>query len=475
MSARSEAIARGLKTYKSDRLCKSGHDSERSVKTGTCLECTRLAALAWMKRNPQKMSAYTAAYRERNKEVVLLKDRELKRRLRKEQPEKIKHTNAKAYAKKVLETQGREVLRANRIEVSEVIKRLQEAHAGQIQYLHGYESMTSDAWFLCVQHGVEFQAHPHNVLRGSNGCSKCNHMKSRGEEEIFRFLSIFCHTEQRTRQVIKPKELDIYVPPGLAVEYCGEYFHSVKSKQDAENRHFVKYKRCQELGIRLLTIYESEWQQRKSAIKRLLRHAVGKGKGSLMARKCDLKRVLPHEAKDFYEAYHPQGGQGSGEHYGLYWKNKLVACMRFSFGANDRGQAERVWTLTRYATRIQVAGGASRLFNAFLQEHQPSLVKSFSDNRYFSGGMYEQLGFKLEQELKPDYAVYHPALGLLPKTSYQRKNIQKRLDQLKIDHVYGHQTDPRSESEMIKFMGAGKLYDCGKKKWVWRIDTPSST
>ena len=195
MSARSEAIARGLKTYKSDRLCKSGHDSERSVKTGTCLECTRLAASAWMKRNPHKMSAYTAAYRERNKEVVLLKDRELKRRLRKEQPEKIRQAGARAYAKKVLETQGREVLRANRLEVSGVIKRLQETHAGQIQYLHGYDSMTSDAWFLCVQHGVEFQAHPHNVLRGSNGCSKCNHMKSRGEEEIFRFLSIFCHAE----------------------------------------------------------------------------------------------------------------------------------------------------------------------------------------------------------------------------------------------------------------------------------------
>jgi hypothetical protein len=89
--------------------------------------------------------------------------------------------------------------------------------------------------------------------------------------------------------------------------------------------------------------------------------------------------------------------------------------------------------------------------------------------------MYEQLGFKLEQELKPDYAVYHPALGLLPKTSYQRKNIQKRLDQLKIDHAYDHTIDPRSESEMIRFMGAGKLYDCGKKKWVWRIDTPSAT
>lgn len=473
MSARSEAIANGLKTYKSDRLCKSGHDSERSVKTGTCLECTRLAAAAWIKRNPKKMAEYAAAYRGKNKDLVLFKDRELKRRLRKEQPEKVREAGAKAYAKKVMETYGRDVLRGNRLEISEVIKRLQETHSGKIQYLHGYVSLTTDSWFLCVNHGTEFKAHPHNVLRGANGCQKCNHMKSRGEDEVMKFLSIFCHAEQRTRKVIAPKELDVYVPPGLAVEYCGEYFHSARG--GSEMRHFEKYKRCQEKGIRLLTVYESEWQERKPAIKRLMRHAIGKGRGSLMARKCDLGKVPPQEARDFYESYHPQGGNGHGEHYGLYWNEKLVACMRFSFGVNDRGRSERAWTLSRYATRIQVTGGASRLFAAFLKEHQPKMVKSFSDNRYFEGGMYGRLGFQLESELRPDYTVYHPSLGLLPKAAYQRRNIQKRLEELGFEEKYDHTSDPRSETEMIKLMGAGKLYDCGKKKWVWRVDTPSAT
>lgn len=81
-----------------------------------------------------------------------------------------------------------------------------------------------------------------------------------------------------------------------------------------------------------------------------------------------------------------------------------------------RGAKNACWTLSRYATRITVVGGASRLFAAFLREHQPDVVKSYSDNRYFDGGLYERLGFRLDSELPPDYAVWHPWLGLRSKS-----------------------------------------------------------
>ena len=59
-------------------------------------------------------------------------------------------------------------------------------------------------------------------------------------------------------------------------------------------------------------------------------------------------------------------------------------------------------------------GGASRLFSAFVAEHDPESVKSFSDNRYFTGGMYQKLGFVKEADIELDYQVYHPKTGLLP-------------------------------------------------------------
>jgi hypothetical protein len=248
------------------------------------------------------------------------------------------------------------------------------------------------------------------------------------------------------------------------------YYHTHYTAEDElRDRHktYDKYTACAAKGIRLITIYESEWQERRKQITRLLRNAIGATKGKLMARKCRLQTVEPAEAVAFFDRYHPQGGAGYGVHYGLYWRDKLVACMRFTFGINDRGNSTRQWTLARYATRINVVGGASRLFKAFLQDHQYPTVKSFSDNRYFSGAMYEQLGFTLEEDCKPDYQVWSPKIGLRPKAHYQRRHIPQRISEHKIDLEFDPSTDVRTEREMTYLMGCGRIYDCGKKRWVW--------
>lgn len=369
---------------------------------------------------------------------------------------------------------GARIRASKQLPVAEFVRRATEVHGGRFLYQHTqFNNMLRDVVQIeCIQHGL-FTQSPVNHLAGKIGCTKCNHMKSKGEEAVFQFVSNHAVVKQRDRTVLAPKELDIYMPEhNLAIEYCGDYWHSLgtlKEVQPKKHAHHDKYTACKALGIRLLTIYESEWLTREYALRRLLRNAIGKGRGKLMARKCELKRAPLSEARAFYERYHPQGGDGSGEHYGLYWRSKLVACMRFTFGANDRGDARaRVWTLTRYATRVTVAGGASRLFKAFLDEFKPSEVKSFSDNRYFDGGMYTQLGFTLEEETGPDYQVWSPKLGLRPKSHYQRRNIPKRLLEHGVTETFDPETDPRSESDMTFLMGCRRLYDCGKKRWVWR-------
>lgn len=337
-----------------------------------------------------------------------------------------------------------------------------------------YVSARVPVLIRCRKHDVVFQQTPTNHLSGKVGCTRCNHMKSAGEEAVRAFLSTFVLTEQRNRSLIAPKELDIWMPERqLAVEYCGAYFHSAGSaaeERTLKRKHIEKYLACRSKGIRLITLYDVDWDARKGAIRRLLRNAVGKTRGRLMARKCELRDVPIKEARAFYDRYHPQGGAGNGSHYGLYWRDKLVACMRFTFGANDRGSAAsgRAWTLTRYATRITVAGAASRLFKAFVREHNPQEVKSFSDNRFFDGGMYAQLGFVLEGESPPDYQVWSPKLGLRPKPHYQRRVLAARLQEHGVSEPFDPDTDARSEAEMTYLMGARRIYDCGKKRWLWR-------
>ncbi len=335
-----------------------------------------------------------------------------------------------------------------------------------------YAGMRAKISIICPKHG-EFTQTPGHHLKRAHGCPECSHHRSKGEAAILRFVSIYAEAKTRDRSVVPPTELDIYVPSAsLAIEYCGEYWHaasSIEEERQDRTRHLDKHMACEAQGIRLLTVYESEWLERPHAIKRLVRNALGKGRGKLMARKCELLPVGHAEAAKFFEAYHPQGGGGYGQHYGLWHGGKLVACMRFTFGSNDRGaHADRVWTLSRYATRVSVTGGASRLFSAFVTEHKPESVKSFSDNRYFTGGMYEQLGFVLEEVSAPDYQVYHPKTGLLPKTAWQRRKIPARIRDLRSDETFDPATDPRSEREMTYLLGAQRMFDCGKKRWVWR-------
>jgi len=286
-------------------------------------------------------------------------------------------------------------------------------------------------------------------------------------------LALFTDVVPRDRTLLKPRELDMYLPARrLAIEYCGEYWHSHGDAEDEAARsmnHYRKHKDCAALGVRLITIFETEWLEHNYAIRRLLRNAAGAGRGRLMARKCRVGVVSSADARAFYDRYHPQGGTGVGEHYGLFWGSALVACMRFTEGANDRGaNKNRVWTLSRYATRITVAGGASRLFSAFLQSKNPKEVKSFSDDRYFDGGMYEKLGFTLEENTKPDYQVWHPKLGLRPKSHYQRRLLPARAAELGLRMDFDPSTDPRTERDITYLIGARRIYDCGKKRWVWR-------
>jgi len=324
----------------------------------------------------------------------------------------------------------------------------------------------------CKNHGGFFQS-PTNHLQGQVGCSKCNHMKSAPEEAIAAYLERFTTVVRRDRSVIGPKEIDIYLPEhNLALEYCGMYWHSHADREDErknKRKHAEKHRLCEEKGVRLITLYETEWLERPETVKRMLRNAVGATRGKLMARKCVLGEPSPQEARAFYERYHPQGGTGSGKHYGLYYKDKLVACMRFTFGGNDRGHGakERQWTLSRYATRLPVAGAASRLFKAFVKEQQPPEVKSFSDNRWFGGGMYAQLGFVLEDTVPSDYQVWSPKLGLRPKPHYQRRLLQKRLEEHGVEEQFDPAKDSRTEAEMTYLMGARRIYDCGKKRWLW--------
>ncbi len=83
---------------------------------------------------------------------------------------------------------------------------------------------------------------------------------SKAEKRIVDFIKSFYSGQviENSRSIIKPLELDIYLPElNLAIEYNGTWFHSSNSGT-SKTYHLDKSKRCREKGIRLIHIYEFE-------------------------------------------------------------------------------------------------------------------------------------------------------------------------------------------------------------------------
>lgn len=108
----------------------------------------------------------------------------------------------------------------------------------------------------------------------------CENVKSTSsikEKEMLSFLKSIYTGKIITnlRRVINPLELDIYIPEkNLAIEFNGNFYHSTNSGKSFDY-HLNKTLRCQEKGIRLIHIFEYEWDYKKDICKSFLASLLG--------------------------------------------------------------------------------------------------------------------------------------------------------------------------------------------------------
>lgn len=105
--------------------------------------------------------------------------------------------------------------------------------------------------------------HGHALL-----CSKCLMSRaSHYEIDIANYVSGFYSGKcvKGDRSIISPLELDLYYPEKkIAIEFNGNYWHSDNYKQS--DYHYNKFKKCNDLGITLISIFENEWLSYKDNI-----------------------------------------------------------------------------------------------------------------------------------------------------------------------------------------------------------------
>lgn len=362
-----------------------------------------------------------------------------------------------------------------RVLKDEFIRRAEVVHGNKYDYgLTEFRGMNYKVSVRCRHHG-DFLTLPKDHVAKSAGCPVCAHeaTTSVAETEISDFVkSLGFEAVRNDRRALDGFEVDILVPEKrLCLEYNGAYWHT-DDRMPHPRMHEMKLARAEDNGYRLLYIWDFDWEKRRGLIEGQIRNALGCYSGKKQnARGALLSKVREVDARVFYANYHIQGCPHSAQlHYGLRLDGAIIACMSFSrIGSRRSRLAADEWELIRFATRGLVRGAASRLFTAFIKEHGPKVVVSFSDRQHFGGALYPRLGFAEDGRIAADYRVIHqpPSGRIWHKSAWQRKNIPARLRELGLDDTFDPNTDPRTEREMQRAAGVYRIMDAGKIRWKW--------
>ncbi len=257
--------------------------------------------------------------------------------------------------------------------------------------------------------------------------------------------------EHNNRTLIPPFELDLFLPEfNVAIEYCGLYWHSEQNGK-GKYYHSLKYNKCNELGIRLITIFSDEWEQQPELVAQKIHAIIGKDKRiRIFARKCAILEDVSNKTQ-FFNEHHIQGNGPGSINIGLEYNNKLVACMSFIKQKNG------VFILNRYATSAHVVGGFSKLLSYFKSKHSWNQIISFADLRWSTGGVYEKNGFVLDKVLPPDYCYSTSGHNRIHKFNFRRHQLPKLLKSF----------DPTlSETQNCDNNNILRIWDCGKLRYV---------
>lgn len=290
-------------------------------------------------------------------------------------------------------------------------------------------------------------------------CNPHNRFKSKIELEILNFLhSHDIITKEHDRYILNGDEIDILLPTlSLGIECDGVYWHSELAGGKDKLYHLNKTKLALDKNIQLMHIWDWEWRCKQNIVKSILLNKLGKSK-KIYARKCIIKKVMNNEKSKFLENNHIQNNDTSSIRLGLYYNDELVSLMTF---VKSRYDKKYQYELSRFCnkTYTNVIGGASKLFNYFINNYDVKSIVTYSDKRLFTGKLYENLGMTFVNNTPPGYHYFHKNDGTpIERTHFQKHKLKEKLE--KFDSQL-------TEWENMQLNGYDRIWDCGHLKYMW--------
>lgn len=210
--------------------------------------------------------------------------------------------------------------------------------------------------------------------------------------------------EKHNRDLIKPKELDFYLPDyKLALEVNDIWSHNSSVGHHGHlprpiTYHFEKTILCRDKGIRLIHLYEPHLydQHKWEVLQDIILHACGKSK-KIFARNLDLEIKPAIELKDFFDQNNINGYRNAKTAFVLVNKESREPIMAYSVGHAFFGKGKYDAEIARGACKLgySVIGGASKLWKAIIDfykdknlDNQPGSINSivyYVDLNFYDG------------------------------------------------------------------------------------------
>ncbi len=327
-------------------------------------------------------------------------------------------------------------------------------HSNYIKYLNDSISL-----FYCnKEHQFEISSDNYHSRTKNNIplCTVCNPIgdsKSIKEKELFLLIK-----ENYQDEVISSYrdglEIDIFLPElKIGFEFNGLYWHSNKFKD--KNYHLDKTNHFKDKDIRIIHIWEDDYDSKIEIIKSQILNFLKKNKKKIFARKCYIKEIKDAKiARQFLDSNHIQGFVNSSIKIGLYYEDLLVSIMTFDSFEGRKKMEEGGYNLSRFCNLLNtnVVGGASKLLSYFVKNYSPTRIVSYADKDWSIGNLYYTLGFENVGDNGPDYK-YIVNSKRVHKSRYKKSKLNTNL----------------TESKQMEKDGFLKIYDCGKIKFETKL------
>lgn len=322
------------------------------------------------------------------------------------------------------------------------------------------KNTTVGHFVVSCPNGHEWETTLTNFKNQGRRCSTCYHQNnyvSKPEQQVRNFFTKNFPTlpvVYNDREQLAPKELDLYFPDQkVAVEICGLYWHSEVSGGKPKYYHYNKMKACNEKGIRLITVFEDELNNRFNVVMSRIVQALNLTEAKVFARNCEVKLIDNKSANIFLEINHLQGKSQSSFSFGLVYGDLLIGVATFGKLTRAHLAKQNAIELKRlcFLPFLSVIGGASKLFVyalKYLKSINFCKVVSYCDLRYanYNKPIYSSLGFVKKNSSK--YTPHYVMNGLRFRNFSLRKTKEEQLT-------------GKTEFELRQEQGYDRIWDCG--------------